>query len=41
MEQWSLDIKSELESNHISYQLITDTTSLDQYLTDLSWEMKI
>ena len=34
-------IRSELEKKHISYQLITDKTSLDSYLTDLSWEMKI
>ena len=37
---WLSGIKSDLEPLDHHYQLLTDETSLDEYLSAVSWEMK-
>ena len=41
IEKWRSQLVESLSLRQISYQLITDKTTLDSYLNDLSWEMRI
>jgi hypothetical protein len=40
IESWIQNVKSKLEPLESYYQLLTDETSLDEYLNAVSWEMK-